>query len=95
MTLYTQAYNGHAAGDYSIIVNTVTTESPGFTVNFTVTDSNGIVSPAESFTVNPVDLYITPASTLPLTRPLKHSPVASLASVTENAAPLPLRRYPM
>ena len=34
MTLYTQAYNGHAAGDYSIIVNTVTTERPGFTVTF-------------------------------------------------------------
>ena len=64
MTLYTQAYNGHAAGDYSIINTCHDDRSPGFTVDFTVTDSNGIVSSHESFTVNPVDLYINPSSTI-------------------------------
>ena len=43
MTLYTQAYGSHNAGDYSITNTGTTTESLGFTVSFTATDSSGNV----------------------------------------------------
>ena len=57
MTLYTQAYNGDAAGDYPLSIQFTTDRVLRLYRDFTVTDSNGIVSPHESFSVNPVDLY--------------------------------------
>ena len=49
MTLYTQAYGSHNAGDYSITNTATTTESLGFTVSFTATDSSGNVSPLAAY----------------------------------------------
>ena len=87
MTLYTQAYGGHAAGYYSITNTATTTESLGFTVNFTATDSNGNVSPTQSFTINPLDLYINPAATITINEAAAQTLTGSIfASVTENGA---------
>ena len=49
MTLYTQAYGSYNAGDYSITNTGTTTESLGFTVSFTATDSSGNVSPLKLY----------------------------------------------
>ena len=78
---------GHDAGDYSITNTATTTESLGFTVNFTATDSSGNVSPAQSFTVNPVDLYINPSAAITINEAATQTLTGSIfASVTENAA---------
>ena len=87
MTLYTQAYNGHAAGYYSITNTCHDDRVLGFTVDFTATDSSGNVSPAQSFTVNPVDLYINPSAAITFNEAAAQTLTGSIfASVTENAA---------
>ena len=62
-------------------------KSSGFTVNFTATDSSGNVSPAQSFTVNPVDLYVNPSAAITINEAAAQTLTGSIfASVTENAA---------
>ena len=87
MTLYTQAYGSHNAGDYSIANTGTTTESLGFTVNFTATDSSGNVSPTQSFTVNPVDLYVSQAPSITINEAATETLTGSIfTSVIENGA---------
>ena len=87
MTLYTQAYGSHNAGDYSIANTGTTTESLGFTVNFTATDSSGNVSPTQSFTVNPVDLYVSQAPSITINEAATQTLTGSIfTSVIENGA---------